>query len=46
MPRRDGEVFLFGTAMGENLLELGAQGAPKAKILREAGLIEEGSRQG
>jgi hypothetical protein len=39
MPRRDGEVFLFGTAMDET--------PEKARQCRfEAGLIEEGPRQG
>jgi hypothetical protein len=39
MPRRDGEVFLFGTAMGTKLLK-------NAIFTFEAGLIEEGARQG
>jgi hypothetical protein len=39
MPRRDGEVFLFGTAMDETPEN-------NAVCLFESGLIEEGARQG
>jgi hypothetical protein len=39
MPRRDGDVFLFGTAMGVKLLQIGNVGF-------ESGLIEDDLRQG
>ena len=39
MPRRDGEVFRFGTAMERN-------SSRKARCQVEAGLIEDGSDQG
>jgi hypothetical protein len=43
MPRREGEVFFFGTAMGD-LLKTPALQAPNHRTLREAGLIEEAIR--
>jgi hypothetical protein len=45
MPRLDGDVFFFGTAMAISLNET-ARHAPNHQNVREAGLIKEASRQG
>jgi hypothetical protein len=46
MPRLDGEVFLFGTAMVKISSKLRREARQTVEFLREAGLIEERSRQG
>jgi hypothetical protein len=45
MPRLEGDVFFFGTAIAISLSDNGATRA-KPSNLREAGLIEEASPQG
>jgi hypothetical protein len=45
MPRLDGDVFFFGTAIG-NLLKTTAPNAPDRQNAWEARLIEEAFRQG
>jgi hypothetical protein len=47
MPRLDGDVFFFGTAMALSPYKNpSASRAGTIKNVREAGLIEEGSHQG
>jgi hypothetical protein len=46
MPRLEGDVFFFGTAMVAISLNTAARRAPDRQNLREAGLIEEAPRQG
>jgi hypothetical protein len=43
MPRRDGEVFFFGTAMAISSNTAAPHARRIIETLREAGLIEEGS---
>jgi hypothetical protein len=48
MPRRDGDVFLFGTAMKGLLAILrgAARGAPKSRLSMETALIVDEASHG
>jgi hypothetical protein len=46
MPRLEGDVFFFGTAMTKSPQKLRRHARRTIQNLREAGLIEEAFRQG